>query len=498
MKFYKILFTVTTAALLTTGCNKLEDFGDTNVDPNTTAVPSTAALLTNAQSGLGNFINTNGTVYGLTHAGLYAQQFSETQYTETSLYALPKLNFDVVYAGPLYDLQNIINTNSDPATAANSTKFGANVNQIAIARILKAYIFWTITDRWGDIPYSEALKGEGNLTPKYDKQEDIYKDLIKELKEAADQFDVNGAVVTGDVMYGKASNGTTNVTTATQVAKWRKLANSLRMVIALRTSKVYPNAGEWAATEFNAAFTDADGYIGANADNFTLNYTGSVAAFRHPFFRLFETRHDYAESKLMTDYMASLSDPRQAAFGSSTVGFPYGLTREEAVDFASDHANYAEILAASKRANNSPYVIIGADDVLLAIAEAAQRGWVAADPVTFYRNGITTSWEQWGVTGNIGTYYNNAQVDLGVGSALQKIQLQQYFAWYPDGIQAWANWRRTGVPALTPPPAANDPIPRRFVYGTNEYAVNSANVADAASRYTGGDDQDSRVWWDKP
>jgi len=497
MKLNKILFTITTAALLTTGCKKLKDFGDTNVDPNTTAVPSTAALLTNAQSGLGNFINTTGTIYGLTHAGLYAQQFSETQYTETSLYATPKLNFDAVYAGPLFDLQNIINTNSDPVTAPNSAKFGANVNQIAIARILKAYIFWTITDRWGDIPYSEALKGGANMTPKYDRQEDIYEDLVKELKEAGDQFDVNGAVVTGDVLYGKTATGT-NVASAVQVARWRKLANSLRMLIALRTSKVFPNPGEWAATEFNAAFTDVDGYIATDADNFVIKYPGNIATFRHPFFRLFETRHDYAESKLMTDFMAALADPRQAAFGSSTIGFPYGLPREQAVAFASANPSYAEILASNRRANNSPYVLIGADDVLLAIAEAAQRGWVTADPVIFYRNGISASWEQWGVTGDINSYYANAQVDLSSGNALQKIQLQQYFAWYPDGIQAWANWRRTGVPALAPPAAANRQIPRRFVYGTNEYAVNPANVAEASKRYTGGDNQDARVWWDKP
>ena len=57
-----------------------------------------------------------------------------------------------------------------------------NANQIAIARIMKAYIFWTITDCWGDVPYTDALNGDPNVA--YDTQESIYKDLIKELTES--------------------------------------------------------------------------------------------------------------------------------------------------------------------------------------------------------------------------------------------------------------------------------------------------------------------------
>src|SRR6185436_10604516 len=145
-------------------------------------------------------------------------------------------------------------------------------------------------------------------------------------------------------------------------------ANSLRMLISLRTSKVYPNPGQFAATNFAAAYTDADGYIAANTDNFVINYTGSVAAFRNPWYTVYNGRTDFAESKLMTDLMASLADPRQAAFGSSTIGFPYGLTRDLAVAFTNANTNYAKILAASKRATNSPMVLIGASHVRLAIA----------------------------------------------------------------------------------------------------------------------------------
>ncbi len=477
----KINFIIVAIAtmLLATSCKKIKDFGDTNVNPNGTAVPSPAALLTNVLSGLGGLA-------AQTRPGLYAQQFSETQYTEVSLYALPQLEFDGTFAGGLMDLQNIININTDEGTKGNAAKFGANANQIATARIMKAYIFWTITDRWGDIPYFEALQGSANLSPKYDKQEAIYKDLVKELKAANAQLQPGGAKVQGDIIYDG------------DVAKWRKFANSLRMLIALRTSKVYPGPSEFGAMEFKDAFQDPSGYISTNADNFTIRYPGTVAAFSNPWWGLYNGRTDFAESKLMTDLTASLADPRQTAFGSSTTGFPYGLTRDQAVAFGT---SYATILASTKRERSSPLVVIGASDVLLAIAEAAQRGWVTANVATFYQNGIAENWAEWGVTGNLTNYMSNSSVALtGTASDLQKIQLQQYISFYPDGVQAWSNWRRTGVPALTPTPNAigsSKQIPRRFTYGPNEYNLNSESVKEALTSLTGGDTPDARVWWDK-
>ena len=86
------------------------------------------------------------------------------------------------------------------------------------------------------------------------------------------------------------------------------------------------------------------------------------------------------------------------------------------------------------------------------------------------------------------------------GANLPFIALQQWIAFYPDGIQGWSNWRRTGVPALTPAlDATNSPkvIPRRYVYGTADYSLTAAGIAAAVSRLTGGDKMDSKVWWDK-
>ena len=493
MKSTKNLLIIAALTASIASCDKVKDFGDTNTDPGVTGTPSTAALLTNVIAGLGGFAQN-------TTAALYAQHISETQYTEVSLYALPKADFDGIYAASLYDLKNIVDFNTNTETKANVSKFGSNNNQIAIARILRAYEIWTITDRWGDIPYTEALGGNTNLTPKYDKQEDIYKDLIKELTEAKGQIESAGAAPLGDVMYYKPGTpaATTTVNWATTASlRWKKLANSLRMLIALRTSKVYPNAGDWAATAFAAAFNDANGYITANTDNFVLNYPGNVTAFRNPWYNTYNGRTDYAESKVITDYMAAYGDPRQASFGSNTNGFPYGLTRDQAIALPT---NYAKVLADAKRTTTAPYVIVGAAHVAFAIAEAAQRGWITANATTWYQTGIQLSWAQWGVTGDFAAYYANTNVDLATGTPLQKIQFQQYLALYPDGTQAWANWRRTGIPVLVPTPNASNAskqIPRRFVYGNREYSLNTANVTAAAALYN-NDSPDGRVWWDKP
>src|ERR1700730_14445998 len=225
MNYKRLLYGIAAVAAAVTiqSCDKVKDFGSTNLNPNATTSPIPSALLTNVISRMGGDLvfDAGGVNSG---AGLYAQLISETQYTEVSRYNKPTYNYDnPYYAGPLEDLQNIINYNSDPATAAIAAQYGSNKNQIAIARILKAHYYKFVTDAVGDIPYFNALKGVGTVV--YDKQQDIYKDLIKELKEAVDQFD-NGLAPKGDVLFGGDNS------------KWKKYANSLRLLLALNLQKV--------------------------------------------------------------------------------------------------------------------------------------------------------------------------------------------------------------------------------------------------------------------
>lgn len=483
------------------GCSKIKDFGNTNVDPGGVTSPNLAALLTNVEAGLPGFA-------AQTRGGLYCQYYTETQYTDVSLYNTPQLDFSGTYSGTLYDLQNIINRNSDPLTAGVNTAYGSNRNQIAVARILKAYAYWNITDRWGAIPYSEALKLN---VPKYDTQEFIYKDMIKELTEAVAQFD-GGAPMKGDIIYG--SNSGSN-------AKWQKLANSLRMLMALRLSKVYPAAGDYAATQFAAAVNDPNGFITSNADNFTVAYPGG--AFLNVWYSLFDGRKDYAESKTMTDLMSGLGDARSSAFGANNTGFPFGLPRALATTVAEP---WPLILSPANRAQNSPVVIVSAASVLLSYAEAIEMGWVpgltTVQAEAAYNNAITQSFAQWGLTvsssyltGGATNYNSGSGVAvIGVNSfgsipstsnattttKIQRIQLQKYIALYPDGTQGWSEWRRTGFPQIKPTTFASNTtknIPRRYTYGNAEYNLNAAGVAQGIATLTGGDTQDAHIWWDR-
>ena len=480
MNIKKVVIVLGVSVMATVGCKKsINEFGTTNSNPNATTVPITSALLSNV------IANAGGNVWGgavNTTAGLYCQYMAETQYTDISRYATPTINWDGTYAGDMYDLQNIINTNTNPETKATAAQYGSNANQIAIARILKAYYFMTLTDAYGDVPFSQALKGVGTIP--YDKQETIYPALLTELKEAVAQFD-NGATVQGDLMYG----GNTT--------KWKKLANSLRAILALRMSKVFPSNGQLAATEFAAAITA--GVIDANADNASIPYPGGN--YRNPIYNYYviTQRFDYAVSKTMTDQLTALGDPRIGTFGNNSKGFPYGLTRSDALAWQTSNPTFAFLLGFTATPQTLPLSLVSAGQIFLARADAARRGWTTENAATVYASGITAEMNRWGITNStaINAYLAQPVVSLnGTASDFQKIAEQRWLSHFPDGNQGWAEWRRTGFPALSPAPGQSNPVPRRVPYGPNEPQLNNDNYAAAAALYN-SNSQNARIWWDK-
>lgn len=475
----KLSLALITGLFLASACD-ITDFGDTNVNPNATTVPITSALLTNSITAVFNASSIRDVT-----AGAYAQYVSATQYTEATLYTFSNPAWDGVFAGPLYDLQNIINNNTDPATAPVVAANGSNANQIAVARILMAYRMWCLTDDYGDIPYSGALKGEAQVA--YDPQADIYKNLFKELKEAVAQFD-GGLAAKGDILYGG------------DIAKWKKFANSMRLIMALRISKADATLGK-----AEAASAIAAGVIESNADNAVISWPGG--AFKNSWFNLYDGRKDWAISDVITNAMSSLNDPRLFKFATPNnkgeiVPMPYGLTRDLAIAYTNQHPDFSFILDAGMRAQNSPEFILTAGHVFLARAEAAQLGWTSESAATMYSSGIKASWQQWGAfdQAKFDAYMQSDGVSLAAGSPDAKIGLQRWLAFYPNGSQGWYEWRRTGYPALKPTQYATNSskqIPVRYAYPATEPNLNSAAYQAAVGRLTGGDTQDAKVWWDK-
>ena len=510
-----------TSVIMGTGCGKIDQFGNINQNPNGITTPIPSALLTNALSQIGSIASgtISGTGYNPRSAN-YAQYIAENQYTDVSLMSLPQAEMGSAYSGPLQDMQTIISYNSDPSTAGVASTDGTNANQIAIAKVVKAYIYWVTTDRWGDIPYSQALQGASNLSPKFDKQEDIYFALIKECKDASAAFDVSAPKpIKGDVLYGG------------DMSKWKRLANSLRMLMAMRLTNKYPAAGGKAAVEFADAAAAGGGIIDDNAYNATISYPGG--GFKHPWYQAYESRDDYASSKTMGDVLTGLGDSRGASFGTNSIMFPVGLNRSLAIAYGNSVGNGQSRVLFQDNANpnnkrnaNSPYVVISASSVLLARAEAKERLWIAGGTVgaeADYNAGIAASYAQWGLTlpgaylsgnanytagggvptsigagtapyDNFNAASNNIQ-DAATTSKLARIALQRWIAGFPNGDEGWSEWRRTGVPNLKLTRFNTGPYVLRYVYGNNDYGFNKVNT-EAAAAAIGGDKQDTKVWWD--
>lgn len=470
MKNYKIkigLFSLGIATLMS--CNKIKDFGTTNDNPADIITPALPAILTGVEANsIIGYAKDNA-------ATVWIQYVSETQYPSSGLYNVSSTYFGFgAYTGGLLNLKTIIDR--------------GDADQVAVARILTQYIYWHLTDALGDIPYSQALKG---FTPAYDKQQDIYKGMIAELKAANAQF-INSGSLTGDILNNN------------NVAQWKKFANSLRAMMALQLSKRYPGASEYAATEFKAAI--ADGVIESNADNVKLVYPGGT--YKNPYWGDHDSQRDNGESTQLYGMLNALGDGRQAAFGSSNVAVPHGISEGDINNWIKANVNWSRVLADNQRLETSPVYFLTASQLFLARAEAAERGWTTENATSMMTQGINASFAQWGLALPAASYFTQSGVVLNGTNNLKKIAEQAYLASFPNGRAGWNIWRRTGYPVLTPAPAplnaAHTTVPRRYTFTPatsstfSEYNLNPAGVASSiATLVPAGDLQENRIWWDQ-
>jgi hypothetical protein len=478
----KIFFVMAAAGLFITSCNKFED---TNINPTRLTSASTKGLLTNSLQAMSDLMLGNTAISRL--PALFVQHLAEGPYPGPSLYNDRNATFSAWYTGPLYDLQTIINYNTTDNAGAIGN--GSKDNQIAVARILKAWYFLNLTDRFGDIPYSQALKGSVAFSPVYDKQQNIYTDLFKELTEASAQINESQSKVVGDVML----NG--------DMAAWKRFANTLRMVMALRLSKADNAKGK---TEYAAAV--AAGVITSNAQNITYKFLAGDPNNYNPWYNNYSVsnRNDYAISTTMTDYMGPKNDPRLPVYaevlaGGVVKGLPYG--RNIAVNIPAAYSRIGSYF----RGQGSPLVLLSYAQVLFMKAEAAKIGYTAggdAEAELNYKEAIKQSWMQYGVFSQ--TTYNdyllNAQVAYDAANGYRKIMTEKWVHGYLNhSWEAWNDWRRTGFPVLTPAVDAVDArgIPFRIGYPANESTLNGENYNAAVAGLGGKDDNYGKIWWAK-
>lgn len=483
MKFYKnkhILLALFISGTLLFGC---DDFGSTNTDPNSPSQPQTALMFTDVFRDISDFVLTGTTsIY-------YVQHMSSTQYASASRYESTEFSFYSWYQGPLANLKTIIDLNTDEATKVDALAGGSNANQIAVARIMKAYFYQVLTDSWGMIPYSEALQGTEEISPVYDTQQSIYMDIIKELREAAAQINTSEAGIGGDIIFGG------------DMSKWIAFANTLRMNAALRLSNVDPAT---ASSEFSAAYGASGGLITEDVKYVYL----AESANQNPWYERYLTRIDYALSEEIMDHLQSKNDPRLPVYADPTeasvaagtpeyIGMPYGVTDGEAGEIPYDAVS---LIGSSLRAQDAPGYIFTMAQVYFAEAEAAQRGWISGTASTLYYQAIQASMEQYGVydAASFDSYIAQAGVAWNPTNAIELISEQKWLALYLCGYEAWSEWRRLGYPVLTPAPAAaaGQDVPIRFPYSTEESELNGENYAAAVAAQGGNITLSTPVWWD--
>ncbi|HEU0110647.1 MAG TPA: SusD/RagB family nutrient-binding outer membrane lipoprotein [Chitinophagaceae bacterium] len=477
----KKIFIGIAALLVLGGCKKFEDI---NESPTQLKEASTRALLTNALQQIPILTMGNDAAGRL--AALYVQHLSEGPYPAASLYSDRNLSFANWYIGPLWNLQTIINYNNEGRPEADPQSNGSSDNQVAVARIVKAYFFLLMTDKWGDIPYSEALQGDKAFSPKYDKQQDIYNSLFQELTEAVAQIKENEAPVEGDILLDG------------DMAGWKRFANTQRMLMALRLSEADPAKGK---TEYAAAV--AAGVISSNAENISYKFLSSDPNNYNPWYNNYTVslRNDYAISKTLVDYMQSKSDPRLPVYaevlaGNEIKGLPYG--RNQAVNIPAAYSRIGDAF----RGAGSPLPIFNYAQVLFTQAEAAKIGYTAggdAEAELKYLAAIKASWEQYGVYDPVkyAAYIALPDVAYTPATGYEKIMTQKWVHGYLNSWEVWNDWRRTGFPVLTPAIDATDArgIPLRIGYPSTESALNGTNYKQAVTDLGGKDDNYALIWW---
>ena len=410
------------------------------------------------------------------HTGIWPQHLVQLQYPDEEQGEVRDsrmdLYFENFYMGSLMDIQTVFRKGVETGT----------VNHQAVAMIWKSWIFQQLTDLWGDVPYSEALRGdeEGGGTPAYDTQESIYTDLFLQLADAASRLAPSGeGFGVGDLIYGN------------DFVKWERFANSLRMRLAMRLSEISPATAQ---TEFIAANT-AGGFQ-SNADNATLEWAG--APHENPMYENWLGRDDHGISETLVDTLLSLADPRLPLYAE--------LTEVDGV--YRGHQNGMDDLPAGfsmgefSRIGNfwredgagTPTLIMTYSEVLFLQAEAAQRGWIAGNAAQLYADAITANMNQYG-----GTVPSGAEITTYVAArqaaytGLNDLYLQKWISLYMSGSEAWFDWRRTDVPNLLAGPKYTlSRLPVRFTYPPIEQSLNMANLTLARAGLAITDP----VWWD--
>jgi len=401
-------------------------------------------------------------------------------------------------------LQNILKVTTTPETKSLN----------AIARIWKVWTIHRATDYYGPMPYSKI--GFDTTSISYDKQEDIYHDLFKELNEALADLQAN---------IDQVSYGPSDVIFAGANDKWLKFGNTLRLRLAMRVSNIEPGLAKTEAelSVANGVMDDVsdDAYLVSSA----VNYNG---------FNRQSSWNEFRMSAAMQSMLVGYNDPRLPKFWSPSVntgeykGVRNGMNVAEIVSDVNSPDNNSGVSTPLLDINQAvtPSTVMHSAEAYFLRAEGVLNGWNMGTGTVgeFYAKGIEMSMHTWGITDAtvINDYINSTNVPVALGDIYntpavtdipiklmtdpekqrEQIITQKWISLFPEGHEAWAEHRRSGYPKLYPLLHSDNPDApvgteiKRVPFVNYDRDRNGAAV-DAAAALLGGPDKIStRLWWD--
>jgi hypothetical protein len=449
------LVLVFTLTLMNTSCSDWIDH-DLNVDPDSPANVPMSLLLPSVEQAMGYHLVGNNTV-GTNN--IWMQQFDGTdrqKYTEARYQLAPAdVNnvWNSIYAEIFTNLHVIIEKGSE--VGAESPHF------VGVAQVLEATTLGIATDLFGDMPYTEAIKGSENLKPKYDTQEVIYSNIFSLLDNAVINLEktINTLAVKGDPIYKG------------DLAKWKKAAYSIKARHALQLSKIN---GTKAYTDALAAV--AKGFA-SNSDDFLVPWE---AANKNPINQFMTQRTDIRIGSTLVNMLKATNDPRLEFYAEKDASGNYTGS-----DPGSQNGN-ASKLGTYNASETSKSILMTYSELKFIEAEAQLGLGETALAQAAYEAAVAASVLR--VTGAVNTTWLDANIN-GVPVTLENIMKQKYIAGYSTN-QPYADYRRTGYPVLSlAKDAVLSSIPTRFPYAQDELDYNTANVPSATIS--------DKVWWNK-
>jgi hypothetical protein len=532
-KHSKYILSIATTVILTTGCTK--NFKEYNTNPygatNDDLLPDYGLVVAQLQEA-------QKTIY--VYQPAWVTQLQQNLMADVySGYMMPptpfrgnsnNMNYDLVDGWNVWALNpaysSSVGSVMNPISNVEVTTKTAAPDLYAMAKIIKVEAMHRVSDIFGPIMYSKYKVRAEDGGYDYDTQQEAYNNFFKDLTEAITILTNLGS------SKGTPTFGNADLVYGGSYEKWLQFANSLRLRLALRIVKA--DAAK-AKAEGEAALAHPAGLLSKAEDNFNIN----IGATTHPLNTINNAWADIRMGAPMESILKGYKDPRLPKYfvpaTDATVAGQYkGIRNGIDIDAKSRYQGYSALITFPSKIQ-----LMSAAEVWFLKAEAALRGWAGAGIAKDnYESGIKTSFTQYTLD-SVDKYINDAtnkpapytdpkaitagQNDVNTGSPwlstitikwedgdafekkLERIITQKWISVYPDGQEAWSEFRRTGYPKLFPVVINNSggkvsttTFIRRVNIPPDEYLTNPQGAKRAAATLGGPDNGGTRLWWDKP